>query len=60
MYDKAPDTFYRAVKKVLNYDLNKPTDLLNISKDWLNAVRNLSPDWKTTEQYLKNKELIKE
>jgi hypothetical protein len=59
-YDKAPDTFYRAVKFVLKYDLNKPTDLQNISKDWLNAVRNLSNNWVTTEQYLKNKRLIEE
>lgn len=60
MYDKAPDTFYRAVKSVLEYDLNKPTDLQNISKDWLNAVRNLSTNWAITEQYLKDKNLIGE
>jgi hypothetical protein len=59
-YDKAPDTFYRAVKSVLEYDLNKPTDLQNISKDWLNAVRNLSTNWAKTEQYLKDKNLIGE
>ena len=59
-YDKAPDTFYRAVKSVLEYDLNKPTDLQNISKDWLNAVRNLSANWATTERYLKDKNLIRE
>jgi len=59
-YDKAPDTFYRAVKSVLEYDLNKPTDLKNISKDWLNAVRNLSTNWAKTEQYLKDKKLIGE
>ncbi len=59
-YDKAPDTFYRAVKNVLTYDLNKLTDLQNISKDWLNAVRNLSANWVTTEQYLKDKKLIEE
>ena len=60
MYDKAPDTFYRAVKSVLEYDLSKPTDLQNISKDWLNAVRNLSTNWVITEQYLKDKNLIGE
>lgn len=60
MYDKAPDTFYRAVKSVLEYDLNKPTDLQNISKDWLNAVRNLSTNWAITEQYLNDKNLIGE
>lgn len=60
MYDKAPDTFYRAVKSVLEYDLNKPIDLQNISKDWLNAVRNLSTNWVITEQYLKDKNLIGE
>lgn len=60
MYDKAPDTFYRAVKSILEYDLNKPTDLQNISKDWLNAVRNLSTNWVITEQYLKDKNLIGE
>ena len=60
MYDKALDTFYRAVKSVLEYDLSKPTDLQNISKDWLNAVRNLSTNWVITEQYLKDKNLIGE
>jgi hypothetical protein len=59
-FDKAPDSFYRAVKKVLTFDLNKPNDLLNISNDWLNAVCYLSPNWKTTEQYLKDKNLIRE
>jgi hypothetical protein len=59
-YDKAPDTFYRAVKYVLNFDLNKPTDLQNISKDWLNAVSNLSNNWERTKQYLQNKKLIGE
>lgn len=59
-YDKAPDTFYRAVRNVLRYDINNPRDLQNISKDWLNAVRNLSTNWATTEQYLKDKNLIRE
>lgn len=59
-YDKTPDAFYRAVKKVLGYDLNKPADLQNISKDWLNAVCKLSNNWVTTRKYLKDKNLIME
>jgi hypothetical protein len=59
-YNKAPDTFYRAVKRVLEYDLNKLSDLQNISKDWLSAVSNLSNNWAKTRQYLKEKKLIME
>jgi ribosomal protein S17E len=59
-YDKTPDGFYRAVKKVLGYDLNKRTDLQNISSDWYNAVKVLSNNWLLTEQYLTDKGLIKE
>jgi len=59
-YDKTPDGFYRAVKKVLTYDLNKPKDLQNISNDWYNAIKVLSNNWALTEQYLKDKNLIKE
>lgn len=53
-----PDTFYRAVKKVLEYDLNNEKDLKYISNRWLDAVKKLSKDWQQTEQYLKDKDLI--
>jgi|GEM_PF-4547282 len=60
-YDKAPDTFYRAVTKILKYyDLNNENDLQNISNDWLNAVRNLSTNWPVTKEYLKEKKLLRE
>lgn len=60
-YDKTPDGFYRAVRKiVLEYDLNKKTDLENISMDWHNAVKGLSNNWSATKQYLIDKGLIKE
>lgn len=59
-YLKSPDGFYRAVKKVLTFDVNKSADLQNISKDWQNSVKALSNNWTITQQYLKNKKLIKE
>lgn len=56
--DKDKDTFYRAVKHVASFDLNKLQDLMNISKRWVEAVKTLSKDWIKTEQYLKEKTLI--
>lgn len=56
----SPDTFYRAVKTVLKFDLNKIKDLQIISKDWLNAVEKLSNNWIETQQYLKKQNLIEE
>ena len=55
-----PDTFYRGVREVLKFDRNKEHELQNISKDWLNAVRNLSNNWEQTKKYLIDKELIRE
>ncbi|MDW7691475.1 hypothetical protein R9C00_17990 [Flammeovirgaceae bacterium SG7u.111] len=55
-FDK-PDTFYRAVKNVLKFDLNKTKDLNNISKDWFNGVKTLSNNWVKTSEYLKEKGL---
>lgn len=57
---KKPDTFYRAVRKVLTYDLNKTQYLESISKDWYNAVKKLSKNWVITEQYLRDKNLTGE
>jgi len=54
------DTFYRAVKYVSNFDLNKQQDLVNISQRWLEAVKTLSKNWDKTEKYLKEKGLIGE
>ncbi len=58
--DKMKDTFYRAVKKVLTYDLNKQKHLALISQNWLEAVKTLSKDWNKTQQYLIDKKLIGE
>ncbi len=58
--DKMKDTFYRAVKKVVTYDLNKQKDLALISQNWLEAVKTLSKDWNKTQQYLIDKKLIGE
>ncbi len=55
-----PDTFYRAVKLVLGYDLNRVSNLLSISKDWMGAVKKMSKDWEATERYLRDKGLIGE
>lgn len=54
------DTFYRAVKDVAKFDLNRQQDLVNISKGWLEAVHALSKDWVTTKKYLIEKKLIGE
>jgi hypothetical protein len=59
-FDVKKDTFYRAVKHVATFDLNKQIDLLNISKNWIDAVKTLSKDWNLTEKYLKEKKLIGE
>ena len=59
-YNKTPDGFYRAVKRVLEFDLNTEQDLNHISMDWRNAVKKLSNNWLVTEQYLKDKGLIEE
>ena len=55
---KKPDTFYREVKRIINYDINKNTYLQSISKDWRFAVLTLTKDRNRLEQYLKDKELI--
>jgi len=55
-----PDTFYRAVRNVLEYDLNNKDYLEQISLDWYNAVKQLSKNWEKTEQYLKEKKLSME
>jgi hypothetical protein len=54
----SPDTFYRAVKTVLEFDLNKVKDLQSISKYWLSAVEKLSNNWIETQQYLMKQNLI--
>lgn len=56
-----PDTFYNAVKDIVNdYNLNKEQDLKNISKDWLNVVKELSKDWGKLSTYLKGNKLLGE
>lgn len=55
-----PDTFYRAVKDVLKLDLNKKAELQGISKDWIDAVKNLSTNWGKTKEYLKLQGLIED
>ncbi|MBS1760928.1 MAG: hypothetical protein JST23_12465 [Bacteroidetes bacterium] len=59
-FDKEKDTFYRAVKHVAKFDLNKQQDLANISQSWIESVKRLSNDWNSTEKYLKEKKLIGE
>jgi hypothetical protein len=54
------DSFYRAVRKVANYDLNKVQHLENISKRWLDAIKKISKNWIKVEKYLRSKELIGE
>ena len=56
-FDK-PDTFYRAVKAVLNTDLNSEKYLKFISKDWLNVLQGLSVDFEKLSKYLEGKGLI--
>jgi hypothetical protein len=58
--DRNKDSFYRAVKYVLTFDLNKKTDLLSISQRWVEVLKALSKHWDTTEQYLILKNLIGE
>jgi hypothetical protein len=55
---KKPDTFYREVKRIIKYDINKNTYLQSISKDWRFAVLTLTKERNRLEQYLKDKELI--
>ncbi|WP_157759827.1 hypothetical protein [Chryseobacterium piperi] len=50
----------KAVRNVKEFDIHKETDLQKISKDWINAVRTLSENWTTTQNYLITKKLIKE
>jgi hypothetical protein len=59
-FDKTKDTFYRAVRHVATFDLNRRQDLINISQNWLEAVKALSKDWKKTEKYLREKKLLGE
>lgn len=59
-FDKKKDTFYRAVKHVASFDLNNKQYLEQISKNWVEAVSELSKDWCKTKEYLIEKELIRE
>jgi hypothetical protein len=59
-FDKKPDSFYRAVKEVIGYDLNNARELSNISKDWYYAVKTLSNSWGKTQEYLQENKLTGE
>lgn len=59
-YGKNKDTFYRAVKHVVTFDLNNKQYLEQISKRWVESVRELSKDWSKTKEYLIEKKLIGE
>lgn len=59
-WTKKPDTFYRGVMKVLEYDLNDAKQLQNISNDWQNVISKLSINKEKTTEYLKDKNLIGE
>lgn len=51
------DTFYRAVKTVCNYDLNKKDELESISVRWLEVCTELSSNKEKLTKYLKDKML---
>ncbi len=52
-----PDTFYRAVTKVLKYDLNSKKELNLISLDWLGVLEELSEDFGALSKFLESKGL---
>jgi hypothetical protein len=57
------DSFYRAVKDILNvYDVNIEDDLNQISKNWYNAIKEISTKrnkWDIINEYLKTKGIPK-
>jgi len=57
------DSFYRAVKDILNvYDVNIEVDLNQISKNWYNAIKEISTKrnkWDSINEYLKTKGIPK-
>lgn len=57
-YKLKGDTFYRAVRKVKEFDLNSKTHLENISKDWYNAIMQISNNDKDLKEFLIKKQLI--
>ena len=57
-FDEKKDTFYRAVKEVAEFDLNKKDYLKHISIRWIEAVKAISKDWDKVESYLKEKKLL--
>lgn len=59
-FNEEKDTFYRAVKHVATFELNKRKDLEQISKCWIEAVKAASKDWGKTHKYLIEKGLIGE
>lgn len=54
------NTFMKAVREVKKIDINKEEDLKKISKDWKNAVKELSENWGIVRTYLISKKLLKE
>ena len=64
-YNAIGDSFYRAVREIIilkKYDLNKEDDLNHISKNWYNAIKEISTKrnkWDDINEYLKTKGIPK-
>lgn len=54
------NTFMKAIREVKKYDLNKVSDLQRISKDWYNAVLELSENKEELKAFLQRRGLGKE
>lgn len=57
-YKLKGNTFYKAVYNLKDYDLIKKTDLEYISKDWYNAIMQISNNDKDLKEFLIKKQLI--
>ena len=57
-YQLNGNSFYKSVLDIINYDLNNTQDLMNISNNWLDAVRSLTENWELLESYLIKKKLL--
>ena len=54
------NTFMKAVRAVVKFDINKESELQKISKDWYDAVIELSENPELIKTYLQQKGLQKE
>lgn len=58
-YNEKPNTFIKAVRYILNHDLNNENHLQNISLEWKAAVFSLSKNSEELTQYLNSKNLVR-